>query len=390
MDWIKRFALNFLFIALSTASMLLITEVALRFTPFVKLLPYDGMALNYYAASRDTGYDISKNAATSTHRFSASTYPIWSNNVGCFDYSYNNEQPYIYLAGDSFTWGFTPFEDKWGTLLESFIGQRVLKCGVPGSGTKQQYIKASTTLETLPNPSHIVVGYFANDKGDDAAFPNSLVYKGRLIKNLSGDPTLTYDQLEARLPQFAEWAQKYCMWNMPAHPGLQRVKCYLRMHSILYLLAQQTIKDIVPVGLLRTIGIVNQNPPSVAATDESEKVHLENVAAFKKLAAAHKSPLLFILIPPLEDVYSTATSTTYATVARFLDEQGIEYFDPLAQFRIAAHATTTSFYWSSDPHLNPIGNHLLGYLVAEYMLTKQGNIEAATAVRQARTAEFGF
>lgn len=390
MGWIKRLGVNLLFIVVSTASMLLVAECVLRFTSFAKFLPYDGVPQYYYAASRDTGYDISKNAATSTHRFSDASYPLWSNNLGCFDYPYNNEQPYIYLAGDSFTWGFTPFEDKWGTVLESRVGQRVVKCGVPGSGTKQQYIKAQNILSTLPNPSHIIVGYFANDKGDDAAFPNSLVYEGKLIKNLSGDPTLTYDQLEARLPQYAEWAQEYCMWNMPANPALQRVKCYLRMHSILYLLAQQTVKDIVPISMLRAVGIVNENPPSVEVTDDSEKTHLENVAAFKTLATAHRAKLLFILIPLQEDVYSSATSTTYAAVTALLNEQGIEYFDPLAQFREAANATTTSFYWPTDPHLNPIGNRLLGYVVAEYMLTEQGNVEAATAARHARAAEFGL
>lgn len=386
----KPFLINTAVFVASMVLMIMCVEAVLRFTSFAKFLPYDGVPQYYYTASRDTGYDISNNAATSTHRFSDASYPLWSNNVGCFDYPYNNEQPYIYLAGDSFTWGFTPFDDKWGTVLEAHIGQRVVKCGVPGSGTKQQYIKAQNILSTLPNPSRIIVGYFANDKGDDAAFPNSLVYQGKLIKNLSGDPTLTYDQLEARLPQYAEWAQQYCMWNMPAHPTLQRVKCYLRMHSILYLLAQQTVKDIVPMAALRAIGIVNQDPPSVAVTDESEKTHFENVAAFKALAAAHRTKLLFILIPPQEDVYSSATSTTYAAVTAFLNEQGIEYFDPLTQFREAASATTTSFYWPTDPHLNPIGNHLLGYVVAEHMLAEQGNVEAAAAARQARAAEFGF
>lgn len=371
MHRIKNFLLSVLVAGASIALALLIGEGLLHLTPYNKLLPYQGIPEHYYTESKDAGYDISKNFATSTHRFADATYPLWSNNIGCFDYNAEAKPPYIYLGGDSFTWGFTPFEDKWGVILETSLKERVLKCGVPGYGTKQELIKAKKTLEGMPDPSLILVGYFANDPGDDAAFPNSLVYKGRLIKNLSGDPTLTYEELESRLPQFAQWAEEYCMWNMPAHPALQRVKCYLRNHSIVYLLAQSTVKSLVSKDMLQAIGIVNQEPKPAPVDDSALDAHYEAILGFAALAEQKHAPLVFVFVPSEEDVYSTGETSAYSKEKAFMDEHKISYIDPLPQFREAAAATTAPFYWPHDPHLNSAGNRVLGELVGDYLMQKE-------------------
>lgn len=367
MGWIKKTLVNILVVGVSIAVALVCADMLLRLTSYSKLLPYSGIPRYYYEPSRQSGYDISKNFATSTHRFADGSYEIWSNNLGCYDMPYGGEQPFIYLGGDSFTWGFTPYAEKWGTKLQESLGVRVVKCGVPGSGTKQQLQKAQKVLEQTGKPSLILLGYFSNDPHDDAAFPNSLVYEGQLIKNLSNEPGLSYDELEKRLPQYAQWAQEYCMWNMPAHPWLQRTKCYLRNHSILYLLAQSSIKTIIPKSALQAVGLVNQEPVTPQASDDTHDEHLAHLLAFKSLATKERAAFLVVLIPPKEDVYSTATSTTYVQEKEYMRQHGIAYVDPLEGFRDAAHATSASFYWPVDPHLNPAGNQVLGELVADYL-----------------------
>ena len=70
---------------------------------------------------------------------------------------------------------------------------------------------------------------------------------------------------------------------------------------------------------------------------------------------------------------------------------GIDFIDPLADMRNVAHATTTPLYWRFDPHLDPIGNHLLALLVAKHILAERGG-EAAkqgTAVEEALKQQFG-
>ncbi len=386
----KKFLLNAGLIVASLLVTVICAELVLRLTSYAKLLPFSGVPKYYYEADKDAGYDISPNVASSTMRFVDGAFPIWSNSLGCFDTPYNGEQPYIFLSGDSFAWGFSPFADKWGTELQTLLGARIVKCGVPGYGTKQELAKTTKTLATLPKPTMIIVSYFANDPNDDAAFPNSLVYQGQLIKNLSNDPTLTYDQLQQKLPQYAQWAQEYCMWNMPVHPALQAVKCYLRNHSILYLLAQSAIKDIAPKQLLQDVGIVNQEPASVPTTDASFAAHLANIAGLKNLAQKEGSKLLFVFIPPKEDTYATTTSTTYAAEEAFMQKQGITYFDPLSQFRAAAAATSSPLYWQDDLHFNPEGNHLFGLLVAQYMFEQKHNTTGLDKVNNQLHAEFGI
>jgi hypothetical protein len=395
MGWIKNrrakeLGLTAILMVISVVVSILLCEGILRLTSYATLLPREGMPRGYYAADHEAGYDLTPSFASSTHTFKDSHNQIWTNSLGCFDTEFSGRQPYIYLTGDSFAWGFSPFESKWGTDLEKLLGIRILKCGVPGYGTRQELAKAEKTLAELPEPSRIVVSYFYNDPSDDAAFPNSLVYDGKLIKNLSGDPSLTYDELQARLPQFAQWAQEYCMWNMPAHPVLQRIKCFLRNHSVLYLLSQSGIKALVPKALLQRVGIVNVEPPSVVPPDTFFALHEENILAFKRLAALKHAPLLIVLIPPKEETESHATSTTYAAQKAFMDEHDIEYLDPLLQFRAVAQSTTTSLYWQSDLHFNPEGNRLFGLLVAEYIAQKTHDAVTLSVIHARLQREFGL
>ena len=140
----KSAASSFLIVLVSTGLTVLLCEGILRLTPYKDLLPLAGIPNGYYVSDRDSGYDLAVSFPTSTQRFRGGSNPIWSNNLGCFDMPYNGEQPYIYLTGDSFAWGFSPLEDKWGKVVESNIGVRVLTCGVAGEDTKSACEDAPT------------------------------------------------------------------------------------------------------------------------------------------------------------------------------------------------------------------------------------------------------
>jgi hypothetical protein len=62
------------------------------------------------------------------------------------------DEPYILAIGDSFTWGYNPLEEKWTSIIERRSGTRVLKCGVPGVGTKYQLQHLRRLLKQLPHP----------------------------------------------------------------------------------------------------------------------------------------------------------------------------------------------------------------------------------------------
>ena len=62
----------------------------------------------YFKKDPEKGFDIIKNSQKliSHKPREIDPYPIWGNNIGCFDNDIKKNSKYsIYLAGDSFTWG---------------------------------------------------------------------------------------------------------------------------------------------------------------------------------------------------------------------------------------------------------------------------------------------
>ena len=69
------------------------------------------------------------------------------------------EDGYVLLLGDSFTWGYVPLEQTWGTSLEQFIGARVLKCGVSGYGARNEPEKLNAVVTRAGRPAFVIVGH---------------------------------------------------------------------------------------------------------------------------------------------------------------------------------------------------------------------------------------
>ncbi len=365
----KRISINVLLLGASIILSVLVLEGILRFTAYKDVLATVKMPQHYFQSDREMGFDIARNFSTSSLAFAEGAFPIWSNDLGCFDTPYKNETPYIYLAGDSFTWGFAPFEDKWGTLLEKGLGVRTLKCGVGGMGPKQEYIKAERLFMKVPAPKLIVLGYFrGNDLEDDATFPGKLVYDGWLIKKLE-DRTLSYDEMQARLPARYELGRKYCMGTMPANPTLQEIKCFLTKNSIVYNLTKNSLKQFISTDSLRNVGVVNEAAPdNLTITPQDIANHFANIAKFKDLAQKEHSDLLVVLIPPKEDVMLSATSSDpNADLKKFLDSKHVAYLDLRPGFQ-KVDPTGDALYWQRDPHWNIRGNHLASYLIEKRVL----------------------
>src|SRR5262249_30094050 len=145
----------------------------------------------YFAADDSIGFDLSTNFpktdftlqdyADARHQY----FKIWTNEIGCFDDPVSTAEGTILLVGDSFTWGYAPFEETWGAGVEGEVGVRVIKCGVGGFGPKQARRKSARIIRKLGVPSVVVLGYFVgNDLMDDYLFPQSTVKDGYLASRV--------------------------------------------------------------------------------------------------------------------------------------------------------------------------------------------------------------
>ncbi len=368
----KKFLLNSFIALISISATIMILEFALRLTNFTALVPLMAYPKNYYVYDQKMGYDISKNFPKENYSMLESKYEIWSNSLGCFDEEFaTSTDNYLLLVGDSFTWGYAPFEKKWGTGLENILKTRVLKCGVTGFGTAQELIKTKNTLQGLKNPKMIIVGYYSNDPGDDFELPRRTVYEGYLVGNLQKDG-VTAEQAQKTYSNL----YNYCVTDVPKNIIPQKVKCWLTNHSVLYQLVKPSLKNLLSKVLgeeiLDNAGLVNipnDAKPSVSISDkELYEKHYKNILAFQSFANSKNADLLFVLIPTLSDLSATSTKNTslYKT-EKFMNSNGINYINLTEPFKNYSFGRPEKFYWKKDSHWNIEGNKLASILVAQYV-----------------------
>ncbi len=383
---IRRWGINLGVAMASIVITLVFLEVLLRFTNYRSLISENIMPPNYFKLDPRKGGDISENIPKSTMGFwdwdHFLQFEIWSNELGCFDKPYGGEKDYILLVGDSFTHCAAPFQDKWGTLMEELLENRVLKCGVAGYGTRQELLKSKEVIERVKNlPQLIVVGYFLNDLQDDYEFHCKMQARQRKENSDKGGRPLPPGEFLG--PQ-----------NIREEP-FRKAKLWLQQHSILYVFVREILKSnisfhpiiedlLTDVGLLSSLRYMEFASPEHPVIGEAWKIHLQNFREFKELAQKGNAKLLFVLIPRKEQVYSWLRGWAGVDpegpnkkLRHFLETEEIEYVDLLPLFKHYANPQPRKFldrekdlYWRYDGHLNIKGNHLTGLLVSKYVLEK--------------------
>ncbi|MFQ5558970.1 MAG: hypothetical protein ACE5FU_00095 [Nitrospinota bacterium] len=386
----KAFVVNLALTFASVLVALIFIETGLRFTAYRSVLTHYKYPKGYYKNAPETGFDITPDFPQAIHVLTDLSYPVWSNNLGCFDNDYKNEEPFIYLAGDSFTWGYAPFKKKFGSIMEEILSTRVLKCGVSGFGTKQEYLKAQTILTRLKfKPRLIVVGYFiGNDFEDDYTFPNYAVHEGyrvqvRYVKNTTGEITIK-ENLKERYKYFS----RYCSPKKPKNPALERGVCLLRRNSVLFNLVKGRIRS------LQRRFASNESPaakgpshflgPPSSWRERAFPDHFKNIRSFKTLAGEFGTKLLFVLVHPKDEVYpflrerGAGFEKQTRLLKEFLDGEKIEYLDLLAPFILNADQTPRrmlnsekDLYLSNDHHWTERGDLLAGLEISRHIVLKE-------------------
>ena len=305
----------------------------------------------------------------------------------------------ILLVGDSFTHCYAPFEDKWGTRVEKLLNYRVLKCGVSGYGTRQELIKAQEIINlTHQSPRLIIVGYFMNDLSDDYSFPNLTAVDGFLVESAKYKDKKTNQLLDMQvLEKHYSWREKLTgdypvgRWDLATY--------FLDQHLILINLINDAATKLFPpkdsyTNHLDFLAFHAQEPWIEKAWSE----HLENLKAFKDLAAAQGAELLIVLIPTNTQVYPSLCEgrdidleLPNRILGEFLRRERIGYLDLLPLLRRYADATPRKFmspdkdlYWRANSHWSIKGEHLAGLLVSRYIL--ENNL-VQTENREARLKE---
>ncbi len=136
----------------------------------------------HFSKNKKRGFDIEKDSSPviSSQPREIKPYFVFGNNIGCFDeIPITNQKYHVYLAGDSFTWGYSPLYKKFGTLLEDKLQKPVAACGVSHTGQIHQFSKFSDITNQLGYyPKNVIVNVFRNDVANDFSHPHTTVIKG--------------------------------------------------------------------------------------------------------------------------------------------------------------------------------------------------------------------
>lgn len=377
---IKCPLLNIALILLSLLIVIISLEVLLRFTHYNTIISKNMEFRDYFKSDAIKGYDIQANIA----KFQSNTdeeiyFDIWSNEIGCFDKPYKGEKDYILLLGDSFSHGQVPFADKWGSQIEELLEYRVLKCGVPGYGTKQEFLKGKELIDLLKtSPRLIILGYCFNDLEDDYLFPRYAVVDGYMVNfkelvNIETGETKLRKDLETK-------------FGLLSSGFFIKIKNFIKRNSIMGSLLISSIKDKYledqpHKNLYENVFLSFRDFKWI---DNAWENHFNNIKAIKSLATNNNANLLIIIIPTKEQVYPFLFDWKGAKIdperpnnriINYFNKEGINYIDLLPLFNEFANqkprkhlAPGDDFYWRNDGHWSVKGEHLVTLLVAKHIL----------------------
>lgn len=355
---------------------------------------------DYFFADPRMGYDIRENVPPSKYYETKEIgdYVIWSNELGCYDEPYAGARDHVLLVGDSFTQGAT-FEGSWGKTLQDLSGRRVLKCGVTGSGLRQELLKAESVIaKTGVAPRLIIVGYFMNDLEEDYLFPLRTVISGWVAtyKKMGDYETgaVLETPLDEKEREVLAWEREGGGAPCRADTPLRRAGCWLYRRTALYYGARNAVLR----GLkTKTAAPAPPAPPYVSWLPVEGRpwlkkawaTHLDALSGFKKLADAKGAKLLVVVIPAREQVYGflgEAAKKGYPGLDlelpnRLLRErlrrEKIDLLDLTPLFRERANQTPRpqldaekDLYYRYNGHWNLNGQRLAAELTARHIREK--------------------
>lgn len=332
-----------------------------------------GYPLHYFKSDPELGIDITPNSPATPYVMADARLDIFSNDLGCFDrntsHDVNDERDFDYFAGDSFTWGYAPYEDKFPTVYENLTRRLTLKCGVTNTGTLHQFLKFKRIASNLQRyPRKVFIGYYMNDPDNDAIFPHSTVVKGHMVDTYfyQGKTLKAKDLAEVtkRIEQF-ENIEKGIVPRVEQDIGIVRsVHALLQQRSIIY----NVISMIAQSAFAEKSGSIylpsEQNWYSFSSDYLENPITKRNREAlhdWKRDADQHGYDLEVLLIPPKE---SFSDTLYYRQLHEFLESERIAYID-FSDFFKNKSSDAEDLYWKLDRHLNPSGNRLIAEVLAK-------------------------
>ncbi len=332
-------------------------------------LPPGRYPQHYFVPHPVRGFDIGPGLQAEHYVHELGRYPVWSNRWGCFDQEHDIaalQSGYVYLAGDSFTWGYARYEEHFAEKLRQQSAEPLLRCGVTNTGQRHQLSKFLEVTDAIGRlPDLVVVNYVANDMADDYAFPSTTVIDGWKVPRYeldANDTIVPIGDKEIRHRLDAALAAPERSWK-------QRINSTLRRYSAT---ANMTLTALGKgTGCPRAAA--SRGPAEDSATAPARRgtwqlVGRQNIYPWhnQRWATPNRSALLewqahaqsqgYTLVVSLIGHAQTGDVANYYRLLREdLQRQGVQVIDSSPD--LAATAQPQSYFFPTDGHFNAQGQH---------------------------------
>jgi hypothetical protein len=320
---------------------------------------------SYFVADAELGADLGIDRPPATFRMRGPSFEVFTDHRGCFDQGGPLGDDYVLAVGDSSTWGYVRPGDRWTDQLETLSGERILNCGVSGTGPRYQGIKAQRTIaRTGVAPKVILVLYDTwNDLNDDAVFPGYGVvdgYRGHTLKSLdvrTGVLTRhTPEAFEARYRRFLARQEAFSLTRFLT----EHLTIAAMVDRVLSDAPQRTPATIESAILERRydISLWNLDPERTPWVARAFEEHLDNIRALRRMAEDHGAVLVLLTDGiPHEGLHGRLREFLAAEIPHHLDVAR-----PMAE---AAQGRRIRYH--HDPHWNALGNRLAAEIIHRYL-----------------------
>ena len=329
---------------------------------------------DYFVTHDRRGFDIGRDRRAK-HWVEGEIFDIWSNSLGCYDSEPDRSKRYVYLVGDSFTWGYAPYDSKFGTLLERSTSWTVYKCGVTHSGQLHQLDKLQEIQAQVgTRPIAMLVFWYFNDIANDRYYPHSTVVDGWQVDDVQIEQDGTPERIDRGTLTRQVRERLRAMVIQQGQPEYT-LRDTLLQYSIVFNLLRWTkqavfSRSLPPTANGETIAsAVRKNLYDVESTRDGRVFYSANpiadrnkaaLLALKQQAAEFNAMFAVVLIPTPQRPFDTRW---HEEVVEFLDENEMTSVDIASSFIERGESADSVFLL--DGHLSRHGNAVVAQVLEE-------------------------
>src|SRR5262249_55430278 len=257
---------------------------------------------------------------------------------------YQTGRPYVYFAGDSFTWGYAAYSSKFATVWEELTGVLAAQCGVTHTGQRHQFDKFTRVVRAIGvMPAVVVVGFNATDPANDAAYPHTTVVDGYEVDTVYVKDKRLVRADRARLERFVDSSVQELRRKNNSRLG--QVVNFLKVYSLSANILNRLLRDGAEVvrrmtakpasaftehdtqsqfGATLYTYFTADDTRSRYATDARADSNKAAILRWCDHAAENGYRLIFLLIPWKDHFGDT---TFFTQVASWMSANGVSFID---------------------------------------------------------------